>query len=215
MIMDETPWNKNNWKIVVKRAISEFQENNWREEISSLSSLNMINPGAISFGKPHPAWETAGYSCQNVKMSISKVRFLTDTLMTGEILHKMYGTNPSCSCGFPSENRFHILLDCNIYDDLRNFCLVAIISLINKSHPNISAEMIKSRIVLAHLILDPTWYRTDIGSSSKIMPNILNVNEANKLEIIGRTFCFQVYKKRFNILSTRQSLSEPSARVHS
>ena len=43
MIMDETPWNKNNWKIVVKRAISEFQENNWREEISSLSHDRTIS----------------------------------------------------------------------------------------------------------------------------------------------------------------------------
>ena len=143
---------------------------------------------------------------ENVKMSISKVRFLTDTLMTGEKIHKMYGMNPSCLCGHPMENRFHILLDCKIYNDLRNFCIQEITKVIKSQYPKIQTETIQNRTVVAHLILDPTWYRNDIGSSTKIMPNILSIHESNKIEIIGRAFCFQVYKRRFAKLSVIDSI---------
>ena len=58
MIMEEPPWDKESWKIVVKKAIADHQEEEWRKEIPSLSTLSMINPGSIAFGMPHPAWET-------------------------------------------------------------------------------------------------------------------------------------------------------------
>ena len=148
----------------------------------------MINPNSIKFGIPHPSWQTCGYSSQTVKMAISKVRFLTDTLLTGEKLSKMYGNNPKCSCGYPLENRFHLLLDCVTFHDLREICITAIISVIQKSHPQIPKELIRNRTVIIHLILDSTWYRKDIGSSEKILPNILNKQESNEIEVIGRAF---------------------------
>ena len=168
----------------------------------------MINPGTISYGVPHPAWETCGYSSQNVKMAISKIIFLTDTMMTGEKFNLMYGSNPACICGHPLETRFHIILDCPIYSELREFCTKQIVDIIAINHKKIMLSTVLNRTVLAHLILDPSWYRNDIGSSTKGMPNILNVETANKIEVIGRTFCFQVYKKRFNILTDIENDSD-------
>ena len=122
---------------------------------------------------PHPAWETCAYSTQNVKMAVSKVRFLTDTMMTGEKINKMYGTNPSCICGHPVETRFHILLDCFKYSELRDYCTKQILEIINQFHPTVPEAVIMDRTVLVHLILDPSWYRVDIGCTTKGMPNIL------------------------------------------
>ena len=162
----------------------------------------MLNPKSISVGSPHPVYLTAGNSVNAVKQSISKVRFLTDTVMTGEKLAKFYGRSPSCTCGYPIENRFHILLNCPTYTDLRNFFIKRIVQLILKVHPwVITEQMITHPNALAHLMLDPTWFRTDIGSPEKGLPNIMSKTTTDELEIIGRTYCFQVYKRRQETLS--------------
>ena len=84
-IMGEPPWAKRNWKDVVKNSIHEFQTSKCVEELtSSLPSLAALNLGTVLLGTPHPVWETCGYSAQAVKEAISKVRFLTDTFLTGE-----------------------------------------------------------------------------------------------------------------------------------
>ena len=200
-ILNEPPWDKESWKRVVKRAIADFYEDNWREKLSSLSTLNMINPKAIKFGIPHPCWQTSGYSSQSVKKAISKVRFLTDTLMTGEKINQMYGTSAKCNCGYALEHRFHILLDCNSYQDLRELCFTTIVKVVQKYHPQISENLILNRTVIAKLILDPTWYRKDIGLQNKDFPHILAVKESNEIEVIGRAYCYKIYKRRFEILS--------------
>ena len=92
--------------------------------------------------------------------------------------------------------------------ELRDFCVQEIFKLINLHHPEILLSTMTNRIVLLHLILDPTWYRIDIGSRTKIMPNILSIEEAQQIESIGRTFCFQVYRQRFNILSEIENSSD-------
>ena len=112
-----------------------------------------------------PSWQTSGFSTQSVKMAISKVRFLTDTIMTGEKINKMFNENPKCQCGFPMEDRFHILLDCQIYHDLREICMTSIVSVIQNSHPEITENIIRNRTVMAHMILDPSWYQITIGTA--------------------------------------------------
>ena len=200
-VMDEYPWDKDTWKETVKKTIAQSQLHKWKQKLASLNTLNMINPNAIFYGRPHPVWSSAGYSSHNVRMAISKVRFLTDTLMMGEKLKLMFNNNPTCACGYPWEDRFHLILDCELYKDLRTFCATQIITVIQSTHPDIPKEIITNRTVFTHLILDPTWYQTIIGSTSKIMPNILSEEETTAIEVIGRTFCFKIYKRRFAFLS--------------
>ena len=56
-------------------------------------------------------------------------------------------------------------------------------------------------MVLANLILDPTWYRRDIGSNNRGLPNIMTPDDTNNLEKMTRTFCYQIYRRRFSLLS--------------
>ena len=72
----------------------------------------------------------------------------------------------------------------------------------------ISEEMILKPNTLLKLILDPSWFRNDIGSIGLGMPNIISENDANTLECIGRTFCYQLYQRRFQILSEEDTDSE-------
>ena len=95
-----------------------------------------------------------------------------------------------------------MLLDCNKYDDIREYCLSRMVLLITEKYPVISEEMIrKSRLVQACLILDPTWYRRDIGSGNRGLPNIISQKDADALEKMSRTFCYQIYRRRFSFLS--------------
>ena len=171
----------------------------------------MINPGTILFCTPHPVWSTAAYSPQAAKMAISKVRFLTNTLMTGDILNKMYGRSPSCLCRFPVEDRFHLSLDCSIYADLRQVCITQIKTTIMTNYPQVLKEDITNRngYVISHLILDATWYRQDIGSSLKGFPNIFSKQVASTIETISRIFCFKIYRRRFELLS--ENSEEPDS----
>ena len=69
-------------------------------------------------------------------------------------------------------------------------------------HPWIITEkMIRHPYALGHLMLDPSWFREDIGSPGKGLPNIMSKSTKDELETIGRTYCFQVYKIRFEMLS--------------
>ena len=57
------------------------------------------------------------------------------------------------------------------------------------------------RTAFVFLVIDPSWFRIDIGASNKGLPNILTQETADQLEAIGRTFCYQIYRRRFEILS--------------
>ena len=61
--------------------------------------------------------------------------------------------------------------------------------------------MLTERPVILHLILDPSLYRKDIGSKYRGLPNVFNEMDANEIEKMGRTFCYQLYRRRFQILS--------------
>ena len=133
------------------------------------------------------------------------MRFLTDTMMNGHKINKMFGHSAACQCGFPVEHRFHQLLDCQIYNDLREFCINSMTKIITSKHPNqISGAMVRQRNAMAHLILDPSWFRYDIGSEGKGLPCIMTKETADQLEHIGRTFCFQLYKRRFETYSKKE-----------
>ena len=54
---------------------------------------------------------------------------------------------------------------------------------------------------MAHLILDPSWFRSDVGSEGKGLPCIMTKETTDQLERIGRTFCYQLYKRRFELYS--------------
>ena len=76
------------------------------------------------------------------------------------------------------------------------------VDIILSTHPwIITKNMIIHPNALSHLIMDPSWFRKDIGSPNKGLPNIMTKETTDKLEIIGRTFCYQVYKRRFELLA--------------
>ena len=74
-VMEETAWDKTQWKKVVKLAISDHHEISWCQEISQLPSLHAINPGTIKIGQGHPAWATAT-SPHASKQAISKMMIM-------------------------------------------------------------------------------------------------------------------------------------------
>ena len=86
-VFEELPWSKDSWKTAGKKTLDEYQLHTWKLELSKLSSLNFLNPKSIQVGSPHPVYLTLGYSNHAVKQSISKVRFFSDTLMTGTKLY--------------------------------------------------------------------------------------------------------------------------------
>ena len=59
----------------------------------------------------------------------------------------------------------------------------------------------RQRNAMAHLILDPSWFRSDLGSEGKGLPPIMNKETTDCLENIGRTFCYQLYRRRFELYS--------------
>ena len=56
-VMEESPWDKNNWKKVVKNTIYDSIETAWSLELRKPSLVSVID-----IGVPHPVWATARYS---------------------------------------------------------------------------------------------------------------------------------------------------------
>ena len=55
-----------------------------------------------------------------------------------------------------------------------------------ENHPwVIYKNVIRKRSVLIYKRLDPSWFRWDIGSPNKGLPNIMTKHTANQLEKIG------------------------------
>ena len=167
----------------------------------------MVNPRTIKMGKPHTSWRTAGFSRQACREAISKVRLLTDAMLLGEKLNKMFGQGPKCQCTYPVENRFHVLLDCPLYEYIRELCISRKVHLLTQ-HPKIKEIHVRQRKPLLYLLLDPTWFPKDIGCMGHGIPNILSEVDADILEGYSRKFCYQLYRRRWQILEENESGSE-------
>ena len=149
--------NRQNWKDVVRNTLNDHQTSKWIHEPSNgLSSLSALNPGTALIGTPHPVWETCGNSPQAVNEAISKVRFLTDTFLTGEKMKLLFNSRASCICGNPLESRIHMLLDCRIYTNLRGYCLNKMMEVILNSSVLLATDMLTDRKVQLQLLLDPS-----------------------------------------------------------
>ena len=122
--------------------------------------------------------------------------------MNGAIAKRMFDEKSICICGHPYENRFHMILDCISNSDLRQYCIKRLMDIIIPKYGNrITKEMIVDRTAFTHLVVDPSWFRKDIGADNKGLPNIFTKETADQLEAVGRTFCYQIYRRRFDILS--------------
>ena len=123
-------------------------------------------------------------------------------MMNGAIAKRMFDEKSICICGHPYEDRFHMILDCIRYSDLRQYCITRLMDIIIPKHGNrITKETIVDRTAFTHLVVDPSWFRKDIGADNKGLPNIFTKETADQLEAVGRTFCYQIYRRRFDILS--------------
>ena len=79
-----------------------------------------------------------------------------------------------------------MILDCPKYSDLRNFCATNLKNIVISKHPNtISKEMIMDKTAFVFLVIDPSWFRIDIGASKKGLPNILTQETADQLEAVS------------------------------
>ena len=104
-----------------------------------------------------------------------------------------FGYRSTCNCVFPTEKRSHILLDCTTYNDLRTFSIEKMLKSILLHHIWIITEqMTLQRQTLQLLLLDLSWFRKDIGSSTKGLPNIIEKSTADDLERMWRTL-YQIF----------------------
>ena len=101
-----------------------------------------------------------------------------------------------------------MLLDCSIYTNLRDHCLGKMTQVLSNFSKFLTHEMTQNRTVQLKLILDPSWFRQDIGSPGLGLPNILDKPTCDHLERIGRKYCFQIYKRRLELLSQEDEDSE-------
>ena len=64
---------------------------------------------------------------------------------------------------------------------------------------------VRQRKPLMYLLLDPSWFRKDIGSAEHGIPNILSEADALILEGYGRKFCHQIYRRRWQIIAENET----------
>ena len=96
-----------------------------RAEAEPRSSSEYVDLSSLSTTTPMRIWQQAGLSSNDVKHATTVSWMYSGAYFTRELLHKMHKVkSPSCACNPGiSENIPHILLYCEIYDEIRQECI--------------------------------------------------------------------------------------------
>lgn len=113
---------KEQWKKEVKSKLHAYVEQQWKEDMTSKSSLEYLNPGSVKVGKAHPVFPTVRNNTHDAKRAEVKVRILTGTctLQSNRAKLSQFNVSPICHlCNIYPETREHFLTSCEVFRVLR------------------------------------------------------------------------------------------------
>ena len=153
---------KEQWKILVKRAVNEFLTDKLSTEAVDKSTLCYLNIEPLKIGQTHPLWSSLESTVSDVRKGITRCRMITGTYMLQSIKSKFSKSSvkSTCNCcGLNEEDLPHMLLECPalidqrkvLYPELKSL----VIDIVGIRQWN---EIFTNRNQLVQLILDCTVF---------------------------------------------------------
>ena len=114
--------SRSKWKKMVNKATNLAEETQWREDISSRSSLKYINPVSVKVGKAHHIWPSVHNNLHDSCRAQLKSRILTGTytLQSNPAVFNQFAVDPTCKLCYKSpETRQDFLAECQTLQHVR------------------------------------------------------------------------------------------------
>ena len=160
-----------------------------KAEAEPRSSAEYVDLSSLSTTTPMRICQQAGLSSYDVKYATTVSWMYSGVYFTRELLHKMQNLkSPSCACN-PDilEDIPHSLLYCELYDDIRQECILKFLNINTKL-----VQISDYEKLLVISILDPL--------SSKLPENITSSwSSVSAVYALARKFCHRIHSKRENI----------------
>ena len=151
--------SKDNWKLLVKRAIRDH----WRQRIISgadeKSTLEYLNHDTYNPGSLHPLWLSTDLNPYDIRCAAVKVKVLTGTYQLATRVAVQSGTSATCSlCNKAEETTTHFLLQCPELQEARCRHMTAI----QKTLEGLvgygqALEIMQNHTQLTQIILDASY----------------------------------------------------------
>ena len=115
--------SKEGWKLLVKRTLRVYWEDQVRKEAEKKSTLERCHLVSFHIGSTHPVWDTVNSDRVDVMRAIVKVRILTGTYLL-QVLRKKFrmdGVTEACCplCYLEDEDTVHMLICCPALNEAR------------------------------------------------------------------------------------------------
>ena len=148
----EHPWRPDRWRSHCRTVITEYWDTKLRADALPRSSSQYADIESLSTTVPMRIWQQAGLNSTAVKQATIVSWMYCGTYFTRELMHVMHkAKTSSCACN-PEiiENVSHILLQCPLYNSIREENIPKFIQMNNKL-----PEIFDEENLLVISILDP------------------------------------------------------------
>ena len=153
---------KEQWKILVKRAVNEFWTDKLSTEAADKSTLCYLNTEPLKIGQTHSLWSSLESRVSDVRKGITRCRMITGTYMLQSIKSRFSKSSikSTCNCcGLDEEDLPHMILECPALIDQRKVFYPELKSMaIDIAGIRQWNEIFTNRNQLVQLILDCTVF---------------------------------------------------------
>ena len=136
---------------MVNKAINLAVETQWREDISSRSSLKYINPESVKVGKAHHVWSSVHNNLHDSHRGQLKSLILTGTytLQSNRAVFNQFAVDPTCKlCDKSPETRQHFLAECQTLQHVRQKFFTRIQCIVDPSRLDITSLHKVTQLIL-------------------------------------------------------------------
>ena len=185
-LMDNVP-SRSKWKKMVNKAINLAEETQWRQDISSRSSLKYINPESVKVEKAHHIWSSVHNNLHDSRRAQLKSRILTGTytLQSNRAVFNQFAVDPTCKlCDKGPETRQHFLAECQTLQQVRQKFFTRIQRIVDPSRLDII-----SPCEVTQLIFDSSVFfksRTIIDSCELYSRELISSLHQTRIKLLSR-----------------------------
>ena len=180
--------------------IRVYHERELRCQALTNSKMRFLNVQTIGLsGRPHSALQGILTTRDTIKLR-SHLQLLCCDLLTGEIIAKEQGGDPSCRlCDAPFENTEHLITSCSPLSHIRERLLPELLNVVIDIAPNCKLLLDPYSEHLTQFLLDCT--SLNLPNDYRLSPTHKDISKVFK---VSRDWCFALTRERSRLLSAKQ-----------
>ena len=200
LIQQPRSFTKESWRTLIHTKVRAYHERELRELASKNSKMKFLNVQTTGLmGQPHIALQSI-VTTRDVAKLRSHLKFLCCDLVTGEILGRQQGGDPSCRlCLAPLESTEHIIATCRPLSQIRERLLPELLNTVKDIAPECKILADPHSEHLTQFLLDCT--SLNLPNGYRLSPENSDTLKVFKL---SRDWCYTLMRERSSKLKALQ-----------